>query len=62
VNQHIADQVDNLIAQRPGKTLLEPEYTDEAIKINDFIYGSGGTSAAYMIVTPAGRIIVNTGC
>jgi alkyl sulfatase BDS1-like metallo-beta-lactamase superfamily hydrolase len=62
VNQHIADQVDNLIAQRPGKTLLEPEYTDEAIKINDFIYGSGGTSSAYMIVTPAGRIIVNTGC
>jgi glyoxylase-like metal-dependent hydrolase (beta-lactamase superfamily II) len=62
VNQRISNQVDNLITQRPGKTLLEPEYTDEAIKVNDFIYGSGGTSSAYMIVTPAGRIIVNTGC
>ncbi|WP_336883142.1 hypothetical protein [Rhodococcus globerulus] len=48
MNQHISDQVDALIAQRPGKTLLEPEYTDEAITINDFIYRSGGTSSAYM--------------
>ncbi|WP_433667663.1 alkyl sulfatase dimerization domain-containing protein [Nocardia sp. CA-136227] len=62
MNQHLAQQVDELIKQRPGKSLLEPEYTDKAVAINDFLYMSGGTSAVYMIVTPAGRVIVNAGC
>lgn len=58
----ISQQVDDLIDNRPGKVLLEPVYTDAAIKLNDFIYTSGGTTNAYLITTPAGRIIVNTGC
>ena len=35
---------------------LEP-----AIQINDFIYASPGLSYSYMLLTDAGRIIVNTG-
>jgi glyoxylase-like metal-dependent hydrolase (beta-lactamase superfamily II) len=31
------------------------------IRINDFIWQSSGLSNAYLLVTPAGRIVVNTG-
>lgn len=58
--QAVAD-VDRLIDERPGKELLVPAYDDEAFRINDFIYRSGGTTASYLIVTNAGRVIVNTG-
>lgn len=61
MNQLTARQVDEFIQERPGKVLLTPVYTDEAVQINDFIYMSGGTTAAYMLVTPAGRVIINTG-
>lgn len=54
-------EVDEFIRNRPGKVLLDHVYADEAIAINDFIYMSPGSSAAYMLVTPAGRVIVNTG-
>lgn len=54
-------QIDEFIENRPGKVLLDHVYADEAIAINDFIYMSPGSSAAYMLVTPAGRVIVNTG-
>lgn len=36
-------------------------YDDEAVPITDFIFRSSGTSASYMVVTSAGRLIVNTG-
>ncbi len=55
------DEVDRLIDERPGKELLTPVYDDPAHRITDFLYRSGGTTAAYMLVTGAGRIIVNTG-
>ena len=45
----------------PGKELLTPVYDDPAHRITDFLYRSGGTTAAYMLVTEAGRVIVNTG-
>jgi glyoxylase-like metal-dependent hydrolase (beta-lactamase superfamily II) len=56
-----ADEVDRLIDERPGKELLAPVYDDPAHGVNDFIFRSGGTTAAYMLVTEAGRVIVNTG-
>ena len=54
--------VDHLIDTRPGKVLLTPVYDDPAFPIIDgFIYRSGGNTAAYMIVTPTQRVIINTG-
>ncbi len=56
-----ADDVDRLIDERPGKELLIPVYDDPAHRVHDVVYRSGGTTAAYMLVTGAGRVIVNTG-
>jgi glyoxylase-like metal-dependent hydrolase (beta-lactamase superfamily II) len=53
--------VDRLIDQRPGQELLAPVYDDPALRLTDFLYRSGGTTAAYLLVTEAGRVIVNTG-
>ncbi len=53
--------VDRLIDERPGKELLVPVYDDPAYPVTDFLHRSGGTTAAYMLVTDAGRVIVNTG-
>jgi alkyl sulfatase BDS1-like metallo-beta-lactamase superfamily hydrolase len=54
-------QVDHLIDTRGGKELLTPVYVDPAERITDFLYRSTGTTAAYSLLTDAGRIIVNTG-
>lgn len=53
--------VDELIHRRPGFADMEPANQQTAIKLNDFIYMSKGTSNAYMVVTEAGRVIINTG-
>jgi alkyl sulfatase BDS1-like metallo-beta-lactamase superfamily hydrolase len=58
---NVSEQVDRLIDTRPGKELLSFVHDDAAYRVNDFIYRSAGTSASYMIVTNAGRVIVNTG-
>ncbi len=58
---NIQEQVDNLIDTRPGKELLTAAYDDPAYEIADGIYRSGGTTAAYMLLTDGGRIIINTG-
>jgi alkyl sulfatase BDS1-like metallo-beta-lactamase superfamily hydrolase len=55
------DDVDRLIDERPGRQLLTPVYDDPAHRLTDFLYRSGGTTAAYLLVTDAGRVIVNTG-
>jgi alkyl sulfatase BDS1-like metallo-beta-lactamase superfamily hydrolase len=57
----IEDEVDRLIAQRPGKELLVPRYDDPAHRITDFLYRSGGTTAAWCLLTDRSRVIVNTG-
>lgn len=56
-----AQDVDRLIDRRPGKELLTPVYDEAAHPLTDFLYRSGGMTAAYMLVTGAGRVIVNTG-
>jgi glyoxylase-like metal-dependent hydrolase (beta-lactamase superfamily II) len=57
----IQDQVDDLIDSRPGKELLRPAYDERAYQVSSAIYRSGGTTAAYMLLTDQGRVIVNTG-
>ena len=58
---NIQEQVDHLIDTRPGKELLRPAYDDPAYEVADGIFRSGGTTAAYLVLTDAGRMIVNTG-
>ncbi len=56
-----ASSVEELIEGRPGFDKMEPAFQEQATQINDFIYMSEGTSNAYMLVTPEGRIVINTG-
>jgi len=58
---NIQEQVDHLIDTRPGKELLRPVYDDPAHRVSDSIFRSGGTTAAYLLLTDSGRVIVNTG-
>jgi alkyl sulfatase BDS1-like metallo-beta-lactamase superfamily hydrolase len=58
---NIQEQVDRLIDTRPGKELLSFVHDERAHRVNDFIYRSAGTSASYLLVANAGRVIVNTG-
>ena len=50
-----------LFRSRPGGHEIRPASQPEATKVNDFIYLSEGLSNAYLIVTPEGRVVVNTG-
>ncbi len=53
--------VDRLVDERPGAELLRPRYDDPAHPVGDGIWRSGGTTAAYLIATAEGRVVVNTG-
>ena len=57
----IEQQVDHLIDTRPGRELLRPVYDDPAVAVAEGIYRSGGCTAAYLVLTDSGRVIVNTG-
>ena len=46
---------------RPGGHEILPASQPEATKINDFVYLSEGLSNAYLITTPEGRVVINTG-
>ncbi len=50
-----------LYRSRPGGHQIQPASQPEATKINDFIYLSEGLSNTFLISTPEGRIVVNTG-
>ena len=50
-----------LFRSRPGGFHIRPASAPRATPINEFIYLSEGFSNAFLIVTPAGRIVVNTG-
>ncbi len=59
---NIQEQVDRLIDTRPGRELMVPTYDDPAHPVVDgLVFRSGGTTAAYLVLTDAGRMIVNTG-
>lgn len=55
------DPVRELVSQRPDFFAHRSAWMSEAARINDYIYMSEGLSNSYMLLTPAGRIIVNTG-
>ncbi len=57
----IQDEVDRLIDERPGRELLNPDYDEKAVGLNDFIFRSQGATASYMLVAGAERVIVNAG-
>ena len=50
-----------LYRSRPSGFDIQPAHQTTARKLNDFIYLSEGLSNSYLIVTPEGRIVVNTG-
>ncbi|MGJ3508268.1 alkyl sulfatase dimerization domain-containing protein [Enemella sp. A6] len=43
------------------KELLTPEYLDEPIEVSEGLYMSPGNTAAYLLATDNGRVIINTG-
>lgn len=55
------DPVRELVRQRPDFFAARPASQPTATPINDFIYMSEGLSNAYLLATPAGRIVINTG-
>jgi glyoxylase-like metal-dependent hydrolase (beta-lactamase superfamily II) len=57
----VQEEVDRLIDTRPGRELMRPVYEDPAHPVAEGIYRSGGTTAAYLLLTDSGRVIVNTG-
>jgi alkyl sulfatase BDS1-like metallo-beta-lactamase superfamily hydrolase len=50
-----------LYRSRPTGFQIQPASQSEAQKINDFIYLSEGLSNSYLITTPEGRVVINTG-
>ena len=44
-----------------ARSSCRPAYDDPAHPVGDAIFRSGGTTAAYLLLTDAGRVIVNTG-
>jgi alkyl sulfatase BDS1-like metallo-beta-lactamase superfamily hydrolase len=57
----VSAEIDRLISERPGRDFLPGTYDDLARPMAPDVYGSAGLTRSYMVVTPAGRIIVNTG-
>jgi len=58
---NVQEQVDRLIDTRPGRELLRAVYDDPAYPVAEGIFRSGGNTAAYLLLTERGRVIVNTG-
>jgi glyoxylase-like metal-dependent hydrolase (beta-lactamase superfamily II) len=50
-----------LYRSRPGGFDIQTASMPEALRINDFIYTSHGLSNSYLVVTPEGRVVINTG-
>jgi alkyl sulfatase BDS1-like metallo-beta-lactamase superfamily hydrolase len=50
-----------LIRSRPGASAIRPASADAAIPVADGVWLSPGLSNSYLVVTPAGRIVINTG-
>jgi alkyl sulfatase BDS1-like metallo-beta-lactamase superfamily hydrolase len=57
----IDEEVDLLVDTRPGRGLMKPVYDDPARAFAEGIYRSGGCTAAYLLLTDGGRVVVNTG-
>jgi len=55
------DVVRQLVESRPDFFANRAAHLDRAIRITDFIHASPGLSYAYLVLTGAGRIVINTG-
>jgi glyoxylase-like metal-dependent hydrolase (beta-lactamase superfamily II)/putative sterol carrier protein len=55
------DRVRQLVDERPWGEAIKAASATEAVEIAPRVYMSPGTSNAYMLLTDAGRVIVNTG-
>ena len=55
------DIVRQLVESRPDFFANRFAHLERAARINDFIHASPGSTWAYMLLTEAGRIIINTG-
>jgi alkyl sulfatase BDS1-like metallo-beta-lactamase superfamily hydrolase len=55
------DRVRQLVDERPWGEVLNAASALEAVEVAPRIYMSPGTSNSYMVLTDAGRVIVNTG-
>lgn len=51
----------HLAETRPGGFEILPAHADAATEVHPGIYLSPGLSNAYLVVTPAGRVVINTG-
>ncbi len=50
-----------LYEQRPSAFELSPAAPGRTFAVNDFIHCSEGMSNAYLVLTPEGRVVINTG-
>ena len=50
-----------LYRSRPGGFDMQPASMPEARKLTDYLYMSEGMSSSYLVVTPEGRVVINTG-
>jgi glyoxylase-like metal-dependent hydrolase (beta-lactamase superfamily II) len=50
-----------LYRSRPDGFAIRPANAEAAIRVHDLVWMSPGLSNSYLIVTPAGRVVVNTG-
>jgi alkyl sulfatase BDS1-like metallo-beta-lactamase superfamily hydrolase len=50
-----------LYRSRPDAFAIQPASQPEARALNDFVYLSEGLSNSYLVVTPEGRVVINTG-
>ncbi len=55
------DKIQQLIQSRPGFFEMQAAGHGEAVEVHPHIWLSAGTSNSYMVVTDAGRVIINTG-
>ncbi len=55
------DRVRQLVNARPWGEVIEAASAAEAVEVAAGIYMSKGTSNSYMVLTEAGRVIINTG-
>jgi glyoxylase-like metal-dependent hydrolase (beta-lactamase superfamily II) len=53
--------VSELIRSRPGASAIQPASADAAIPVADGIWMSPGLSNTFLVVTPEGRVVINTG-
>jgi alkyl sulfatase BDS1-like metallo-beta-lactamase superfamily hydrolase len=50
-----------LYRSRPDGFAIQPASQAEARRVHDLVYASEGLSNSYLVVTPEGRVIINTG-